>query len=101
MSGLPGEAGPLDVAADLVTLSWAPGSAGGTAVLNDTLRSELASDFLDAGTCVESGGSDLVTLDVAMPAPGGILHYLVWAHNACGVGPLQPVPAGRAGPLCP
>ncbi len=99
---LPGEAGPVQFEADAATISWAPAAPNGLTVVYDTLRSELASDFLAAGTCVEPEGADETAFDDSTPAAGGIFHYLVRARNACGYGPLGPAPtSGRTGRSCP
>jgi N-acetylneuraminic acid mutarotase len=93
---LPGEAGSLQLGSDAVTISWSPASPGGTTVLYDTLRSDRAGDFVSAGTCVESGGADLSSIDATLPPPGEVFHYFVRPRNACGASP-----SARAALSCP
>jgi hypothetical protein len=91
----PGEATNLLIARPAggpATLSWGAPSSGGapSAMLYDTLRSELATDFQAAAFCLESDGSDTSAVDALDPPPGGIVFYLVRPQNACpsGQGPL-------------
>lgn len=59
-------------------------ASGGAAVAYDTLRSDLAGDFVSDGVCVESNdGADVISSDASAPLPGAAYFYLVRARNAC------------------
>lgn len=87
----PGEVADLQLAraASDAVLSWDPPAApGGTAPRYDTVRSGIASNF-DPGIalCLETDDdSDTGAVDPAVPASGGIFHYLVRAENDCAAG---------------
>jgi choice-of-anchor B domain-containing protein len=85
-----------EAAAD--NISWLGSAApGGIQPLYDVLRSLSASDFM-SGACMESGESDTLATDAAIPQPGEFYYYLIRAHNSCG-GTLGD--AGRTGVTCP
>lgn len=85
------------------TLAWLPPqNPGGTAALAyDTLRAGRPD--LGESTCIEAGGSDTGTTDVAVPAPASAFHYLVRARNGCGPGSLGQRSSGeqRVASPCP
>ena len=56
---------------------------GGNTVLYDVLRSDDPSDF-GAGACVETGGSDTMATETAVPLPGETYYYLIRTQNGCG-----------------
>ena len=108
----PGEARLLllshDKVANQTSLTWsAPTDAGGSSVLYDTVRSNTASNFVTAATCVECDGPDTVSTDTTSPAVGTYFGYLIRAENACsgglGVGPLGASSSGasRVARTCP
>lgn len=100
----PGEARHLrlehDAQAGGTRLLWRrPRDRGGLGLHYDALRSESASDFLEAATCLETGGGlDLEALDPETPTPGEAFHYLVRATSGCpsGRGTLGTGSAGEA-----
>jgi hypothetical protein len=89
-------------AGDTDNLVWSPPSSpGATAPLYDVLRSPEAEGFATA-VCVSSGGTGLAATDVATPAPGQRLHYLLRVRNPCGTA-MGTASSGaiRLAPLCP
>ena len=87
-------------------LSWSepdePGGGFGTLVY-DTLRSADPADFASSGTCIESDGSGLTTIDNTSPAPGVLWAYLIRPENDCGQGTLGKATDGPRPPAvrCP
>ena len=85
---MPDEIGNLNFASDRVTLTWNPSSPGvGVNTWYDILQptGPLGSGSSDA--CVASGIPVSMFPDSAVPPAGGVLYYLVRAHNVCGAGP--------------
>ena len=87
------------------SLRWEmPAYEGTSTLLYDVLRSGSPSNFVGATTCVESGGSDTVAVDLDVPAPGTSFFYLVRGKSGCasGEGPLgeDSSLAPRAGRSC-
>jgi hypothetical protein len=91
----PGDAGTLNLThappgvGGVTSLSWSAPITGGTAagMLYDVVRSTVASDFVDAGICLESDdGPNTVATDSSAPAAGGIFFYVVRPQDACGPG---------------
>jgi hypothetical protein len=89
---IPGEVHDVRFGEDRATLSWVePVELGGSPelVAYDTIRSEDRSDFVNAGTCLETNDdSDLIAVDPDVPQAGEVYYYLVRAENDCGEGPL-------------
>ena len=88
------------------TLAWnAPVDPGGRSSLvrYDTVRSLTPDDFVSGAGCIDSAGSDLVTIDNQSPHPGVVFHYLVVARTTCGRGPTGTNSDGMKRPLriCP
>ncbi len=102
---VPGEVGALRIASDRVTLSWSaptdPGQSSGL-LLYDTLRAPTPAGFR-TGTCIESDGGDLQSVDPASPPAGTVYCYLARAQNPCGDGHLGEDSEGgaRHGRACP
>jgi len=86
-------------------LRWsAPVDRGSVHLRYDLLRSSEAYDFVVASTCLESDDSDRAAADGAVPAPGGLFHYLVRVENDCpGAGNMGRDSLGfpRSGLSCP
>jgi uncharacterized repeat protein (TIGR01451 family) len=81
---VPGEATSLvfNVPSNKASMQWsAPGTAGGTVVYYDLVRSTIASDFA-APVCIASHVTATSASDAA--SPGGAFFYLVRSENACG-----------------
>ncbi|MCP3981182.1 MAG: exo-alpha-sialidase [bacterium] len=105
--GLWAAAGParrLTLSANV--LQWQAPSAPGAATLTyDTLRSALPADFVGGGACVETNGSDRLSVDVSLPGPAETQYYLVRSRGDCpgDTGSLGSDSAGaaRAGVTCP
>lgn len=73
------------------TLQWTePIEPGGTTPVYDVVSSDLPSNFVHRGTCVETDGTDTTAADSTTPAAGEALYYLVVAQTACGVGTAGP-----------
>jgi hypothetical protein len=102
---VPGDTWGMVFGGDTETLSWEPPVLpGGLALLYDTLRSDLADDFVSAGFCLESDdgpGTDATDTDV--PATPGFFYYLTRAGNGCGKGSLGTDSSDetRLGTACP
>jgi subtilisin family serine protease len=81
-------------------LSWTqPADPGATTLLYDVLRTTLPGDFSGA-TCVESGESDTVAQDEALPDEA--FYYVVRTVNPCGGNPGENSAGGlRDVPDCP
>jgi hypothetical protein len=56
---------------------------GGLVVTYDTLRASDASDFVGGTLCLESGETDISTVDADILAPGAVAYYLVRVDNDC------------------
>jgi len=81
---VPGEATSLvfNVQSNKTSMAWsAPGTAGGTIVYYDLVRSTIASDFA-APVCIATQVTATSASDAA--SPGGAFFYLVRSENACG-----------------
>jgi len=65
-------------------LNWGPPSElGATAVVYDTLRSTLATDFDAAATCLSSDRPGTVSTDAEDPVSGVTFYYLIRVENDC------------------
>jgi hypothetical protein len=93
------EARNLVMMADQIGISWSAPTVPGGIVRYDTLRTSIRDDFFNAGICLESDGTDLLSTDPALPPPGQVFYYLVRPENACpgaqGVGPLGTNSSGQ------
>jgi len=76
------------VAAPADNVFWrAPLVPGGLTLVYDTLRTPDVTNFFTQAICVESNGTNRVTLDPALPgSPGTLLYYLVRVENGCPTG---------------
>ncbi len=106
--GTPGEVRSLALtqAGGVTTLGWdAPPNPGSTAPRYDTLRSDLAEDFVNGAECIEADGTDLLTYDSATPDLDKVRYYLVRCENDCPLGEgtlgLVSDQTPRVGRLCP
>jgi hypothetical protein len=69
---------------DMAHLVWQPPEERGAVHLRyDTLRSTVASDFVDAALCLESDGTDTECHDRENPVAGSVFFYLVRVENGC------------------
>jgi hypothetical protein len=90
-------------------LEWEPPTESGaptSALVYDTLRSGIASNFQAAADCVESNdGPNTTATDLAVPSAGQVFYYLTRAKNTCpqGSGSLGTDSQGnpRTGRSCP
>ena len=87
------------------TFAWSAPATGGTpaGMAYDVIRSPLASDFVGAGTCLETDGTDLQATDPSAPSAGSIFFYVIRPQNACGAGVAHRDDTGAPGPArsCP
>ena len=107
----PGEATDLRFAPEGQSMTWsAPAITGTTVPRYDVIRSVTGGRFFDHPlvpvVCVASDGAATDASDPALPAVGGIFHYLVRAENGCpsvGAGPLGASSSGvsRTARPCP
>jgi len=84
--------------ANRAILSWsAPVDPGGVSVEYEAIRSLEPDDFLSAAVCLNlPNPANTLAVDVTVPAPGSLFHYLVRATNACPLG-TGPVAGGSNG----
>ncbi len=80
----PGETRSLRFQSE-TALSWVvPSAPGGTLVRYDTLRSDVASDFMTSAICLESDdASDTAASEPQAPVAGNGFYYLIGAENDC------------------
>jgi len=101
----PSEATGLHFTQGNTTLEWQSSlDPGGTSMWYDTLRSDLATDFVGPTICVETDDGDTEATDVGSPAPGDTFFYLVRPENACPEGGTLGVDSDglpRVGRTCP
>ena len=65
-------------------LSWTePAVKGAVSIVYDVVRSTDPSDFSGAA-CIETGDSDTLATDAALPLSGELYCYLVQPRNGCG-----------------
>ncbi len=73
-----------DQAGGVTTLAWSPpGQPGATSVTYDTLSSGAAADFTSAAVCLDSGGTDTISLDSVAPPPDQVVFFVIEVENAC------------------
>ena len=67
----------------VTVIRYQPDAAGSTFEVYDVVRSTDPSNFSGAA-CIETGDSDTLATDAALPLSGELYCYLVQPRNGCG-----------------